>query len=366
MLKQISGIIVALGVLCSMFQANAVEIAKLDQSSAIVDSRSDADRNQALRQALFNVLQLNSGAKALKDNPQIAAIMGDASALVVQYSYDKTEAGLQLNATFDHDKIIKLLRDAGLPVWGKQRPLTLVWLASDISGESQLIADAAESTERNDFSKASTARGIPLVLPLLDLDDLMAVSVNDVRGMFANTVAKASLRYQADYFALASIQTVADQSIQFEVALYSKAAANNPYAPALATRSGTVASREEAIGEIMLSLSDYFVSQYAVTDSGLADVAEIEFSGIHAMRQLVAIDGFFSQLTVVKQFSVKSIKADRVRYQLQLIGSRDDLANVLRLEPRMSPLTTNESLPVATGTAESDAHLVGRYRWAEQ
>ncbi|KFZ37229.1 hypothetical protein HR45_11135 [Shewanella mangrovi] len=365
MLKQISGILAVLLLSLATNFAQAVEIAKLDQSTVVVDSRSHADRGQALQQALYNVLLLNSGAKELKDNPQIQAALPDAASLVVQYSYDKTEEGLQLKATFEHDKVIRLLRQAGLPVWGKQRPLTLVWLATDGTGERALLADGASSDERSQFALASNARGIPLMFPVMDLDDLMAVGVNDVRGMFADTVAKASVRYQADYFAMADMENAPDQSIQFQIALYSKSAAVNPYAPALVSRSGNAETRQEAIAEMMLSLSDYFVSQYAVTDSGTLDMAEIEFSDIQHMSQLVGIESFFSQLTVVKQFHVESIKGNTVRYQLQLIGSRDDLANVLRLEQRMSPVSST-SAPSGYATPISDSQLIGVYRWLGQ
>lgn len=369
MLKQIAGIIAAITLLMVSQIATAVEIGQLDQATVTVDSRSHHARNQALQQALFNVLLLNSGAKALQDNPQIQSVLKDASSMVVQYDYDQTSEGLQLNVTFDHDKLIRLLRDTNLPVWGKQRPLTLVWLASDSDGERHLVSDESTAAEHQAFIKASKSRGIPLMFPLLDLDDLMAVNVNDVRGQFTNTVAKASRRYAADYFAMVSFDNVGgnnadEQKVHYQAALYAQSADVNPYAPALVSRTGEADSREDAIDAIMLSLSDYFVQQYAATDSGQANAADIEFSNVAHMRQLVDIEAFFRQLTAVKHFNIKSIRGNHVIYQLQLFGSRDDLSNVLRLEQRIQADNDVAAMPLPS--ENSNNALIGVYRWNAQ
>ena len=374
MLKQIAGIIATVSLLMVSHIATAVEIGQLDQATVTVDSRSTHARNQALQQALFNVLLLNSGAKELQDNSQIQAALADASSMVVQYDYDQTNDGLQLNVTFDHDKVINLLRTTNLPVWGKQRPLTLVWLASDSDGERHLVSDESTSAEHQAFIKASKTRGIPLMFPLLDLDDLMAINVNDVRGQFTNTVAKASSRYAADYFAMVSFDsdvsatdstgtTAPASKVHYQAALYGKSAESNPYAPALVSSSGDADSREAAIDEMMLALSDYFVQQYAATDSGQANSADIEFSNVAHMRQLVEIEAFFRQLTAVKHFNIKSIRGNHVIYQLQLFGSRDDLSNVLRLEQRIQA-DPNVAAPLPTDN--SNNALIGVYRWNAQ
>lgn len=360
MLKYLSGIFATFGLLLATNMAGAVEIDQLDSSTVTVDSRANNDRASALQQALFNVLLLNSGAKELRGNAQIQTALANASSLVVQYSYEQSAEGLQLKATFEHDKVISLLREAGMPVWGKQRPLTLVWLASDTDGERHLVADESVAEERQAFAKASSVRGIPVMFPLLDLDDLMAVNVNDVRGQFADTVGNASARYQADYFAMVTFDTNADNQVHYQVSLFARSALATPYAAALVNRSGDAADRNTAIDEIMLSLSDYFVQQYAVTDSGQADVAQIEFSNVAHMRQLVDIESFFSQLSAVKNFYIKSVQGNHVIYQLQLFGSRDDLSNVLRLEQR---IRLDESQPMSSPMDSSSNNLIGIYRW---
>lgn len=360
MLKYLSGIFATISLLLATQMAAAVEIDQLDSSTVTVDSRANNDRSDALQQALFNVLLLNSGAKELRGNAQIQAALSNASSLVVQYSYEQAEDGLQLRATFEHDKVIRLLREAGLPVWGKQRPLTLVWLASDTEGERHLVADESAAEERQAFAKASRQRGIPLMFPLLDLDDLMAVNVNDVRGQFADTVAKASARYQADYFAMVTFDSSPDNQVQYQMSLYARSALATPFFTALVSRNGAAQDRAAAIDEIMLSLSDYFVQQYAVTDSGQADVAQIEFNNVAHMRQLVEIESFFSQLSAVKHFYIKSVQGNHVVYQLQLFGSRDDLSNVLRLEQR---IRLDENQPISSPMDSTTNNLIGVYRW---
>ena len=50
------------------------------------------------------------------------------------------------------------------------------------------------------------AKTMPVIFPLMDLDDLMNVNEADVQGNFPNAVYPTSQRYQADYFVLATLE----------------------------------------------------------------------------------------------------------------------------------------------------------------
>ncbi|MFQ6372372.1 DUF2066 domain-containing protein [Shewanella sp. YIC-542] len=323
--------------------ANGVEVAQLDQAVVNVDSRTDAQRDAAIREALTSVLLKNSGARSVLNNAMIAECLSQASAMVSQFGYFSEQGQLKLRAQFDHDKIVRLLRAAGEPVWGRQRPLTVFWLAADIDNQPQIVADSVTSDIRQLFSHISEQRGMPLLFPLMDLDDLQTVNVNDVRGQFASPVAQASARYQADYFALASMQSSAD-GIYYQIALYnSSTVPEQAFMRPLLSEQNTVASQHDAVAAMMLALSEYFVSRYAVADSGASQQTVVNFAGVN-QQQLVEIEGFLKQLTAVKSFAIRQLQGNRVSYQLQLFGSVAELKNLLGLESRISLLP-----PAATG-----------------
>lgn len=347
--------LISCSLLLGCLQANAVEVGQLDQAVVNVASRSDADRDAALREALGNVLLKNSGARGVLSNSMIAGRLSQASAMVTQFGYFDEQGQLKIRALFEHDKIIELLRTAGEPVWGRQRPLTLFWLATDSDGQAQLVADGTDSDERHLFAEASSQRGIPVLFPLMDLDDLQVVNINDVRGQFVDTVATASNRYQADYFALGSIASAAD-GVRYQIALYAKSATNQPFMLPLISDQNTVADKPAAVAAIMLALSDYFVSRYAVADSGESQQTTVSFAGI-TQKQLVEIEAFLKQLTAVKSFSMSQLQGDRVSYRLQLFGSVDELKNLFGLESRMTPQAASNSSDFETAVS------AGTYEW---
>ena len=105
-----------------------------------------------------------------------------------------------------------------MPVWGPERPLTLLWVAVDdgAGGRALLGAneaarvrragDAAETelltTVRAEIVAAADERGLPIAWPLLDLEDLNAVDVHGrlgrVRRSDRRGVGALSCRRRAD------------------------------------------------------------------------------------------------------------------------------------------------------------------------
>jgi hypothetical protein len=115
---------------------------------------------------------------------------------------------------FSGSQVESALTQAGMPVLGPERPLTLLWVAIDdgVGGRALLGAN-----ETNDLGAAATPRlteliesvraeivataderGMPIAWPLLDLEDLNAVTFTDVWGGFDDRIVAASMRYRAD------------------------------------------------------------------------------------------------------------------------------------------------------------------------
>ena len=88
-----------------------------------VASQGDAERAEALKSALGDVVVRVSGDKGVLARPDIAKAVGDAERYVQQFSYQQevvTEAGqaqvrLTLVAHFDRDAVDRLLRNTGSP-----------------------------------------------------------------------------------------------------------------------------------------------------------------------------------------------------------------------------------------------------------
>jgi hypothetical protein len=328
--------------------ANATEVTVLDESLVPVETRSGAERNKAISVALQNVILKNSGAAAALTNPMVMAKVKSPNTLISQYGYHDIDGELFLKVNFDHKRILELLREAQLPVWGKQRPLTLVWLVEDLDGERSIVNDASDYDSRQLFKQNSEAKGVPLLFPLMDLDDNMKISVNDVRGMFVDQVEQASFRYQADYFVIASIGPDV-KGVEFSVSLFARDTKDQDTPTPLVSKRQVVADTNEAVMGIISTVSEYYVSRYAIADTGAQLNSAITFVDITDMQQLVEIEKYLKQLSAVKSVNVSQMLGSSVTYNLELFGTLDDLHRLMALEPRVF-----ETRSIAKGEMDSN------------
>ena len=116
-----------------------------------------------------------------------------------------------LTVTFDALSIVRELRTLDQPVWGPERPLTLMWVAVDAgfgqrgilsaqfpeAHNEPVIAELKDRLRQKLFNVADV-RGLPVTLPLLDLEDMASLSFADIWGGFNDRIRKASARYHAD------------------------------------------------------------------------------------------------------------------------------------------------------------------------
>lgn len=354
---------------CLLFQTHmvsAAQISQLDETLVQVESRSAGERKKAISAGLKNIVLKNSGAQASLTHPNIQAKIKNPASLLRQYGYQEIEGKLFLKVNFDHQQIIKLLRDAQLPVWGKQRPLTLMWLVEENGEGRQIINDASLLESRTQFQLASENSGVPLMFPVMDLDDNMKVAVSDIRGMFVDQVANASQRYQADYFVMASLDTRGGEEVKYQFSLYPKGSGQSLLAP-LTMKRGIAGDTRLAVIDIISAVSDYYVSQYAIADSGIDLDSYVTFIDITEMKQLVEIEKYLKQLSAVKSVQLTQLHGTSVKFKLDLFGTVEDLHRLMKLEPRVIVLEPNQPVNMPTDGFDvlpnSEQKTSPKYRW---
>ncbi|WOT03724.1 DUF2066 domain-containing protein [Shewanella youngdeokensis] len=334
-------------------QANATEIGHLDESLVLIESRAIQLRDQAIKKGLEDVILKNSGTQRALSHPDVVKQLANAKGIMTQYGYQELDGELLLQVSFDHQRVISLLRQAGLPVWGAQRPLTLVWLVEDGATERQILADESQSPTREAFNTQADNRGVPLLFPLMDLDDAMQVGVNDIRGQFTDTVANASSRYQSNYFIVATVATV-DIGFEYQMSLYPvERAKGSSQHTAITNRSGRVATIEEAVIAITTATSEYYVGQYAIADSGEKLTTKIAFTDITQMKQIVEIEQYLNQLSAVKSVSIAQVKGQDVEFNVALFGDEDDLHRLIKLDSRIAVMSDITSTRTRSSGLES-------------
>lgn len=179
----------------------AEEVEGLYQADVPVSSQGRKERAQALGVALERVLIKVSGDAGVARYPGVKGALTSPLGYLQRYGYrtltqTATEGQVAfqvLTVQFDPGAVNKLLRRAGLSVWPKARPAVLVWLAVERGGNRTLVSKSDEVARALEIE--GERRGIPLIMPLLDLTDRSALSVSDLWGLFHDRISAASERY---------------------------------------------------------------------------------------------------------------------------------------------------------------------------
>ncbi|CAD5198151.1 DUF2066 domain-containing protein [Pseudomonas sp. FEN] len=160
-----------------------------------VGSQAPEERNQASQRALETlVLRLTGDPKALQ-SPGLAEVRKDPQQIISQYGYDAGPPE-SLQVDFDPVSTDRALRGAGLALWGSNRPAILGWWLNDATDGSNLVGDGQAAAEP--LRRAAQHRGLPLRLPLADLDEQIVATAKNLEGSDASPLRAVSERYGAD------------------------------------------------------------------------------------------------------------------------------------------------------------------------
>jgi hypothetical protein len=175
--------------------SHAETLSGLYQVREPVNGQSPQEREQATQRALDTlVLRLTGDAKA-PQNPGLAAIRKDPQQIISRYGYDAGPPE-SLKVDFDPASTDRALRQAGLALWGSNRPSILGWWLNDSAEGASLVGDGQASAVP--LRRAAQHRGLPLRLPLGDLDEQIVATAPTLEGNDPAPLRAVSQRYAAD------------------------------------------------------------------------------------------------------------------------------------------------------------------------
>jgi hypothetical protein len=163
---------------------------------------------QVDRVGMTQLLTRVTGRRDAANAPELAPLIDGASALVTSRSrVDRERDSVGFNAA----AIVAALSRANWPIWGAERPSTLLWIAVDFGDGQRALMGATPSTDewslelaelmmqlRDELEAVANERGLPISYPLLDPEDRSAIGFAEVWGGFEGLIAGASERYNAD------------------------------------------------------------------------------------------------------------------------------------------------------------------------
>ncbi|HET7608449.1 MAG TPA: DUF2066 domain-containing protein [Gammaproteobacteria bacterium] len=191
--------------------SGAATLANLYTITVPADPAAADQREAATQAAMAGVLIRITGSRNAPVDPALQPLIAKPDAYLSSYGVDRQGRAL---VGFSPGQIERVLTELGKPVWGPERPLTLLWVAIDDGAGGRALLGAGESSDcgmpmtprmaeqsgnvREEIVAAAEERGVPIAWPLLDLQDLDAVTCTDVWGGFEDEIVAASARYRAD------------------------------------------------------------------------------------------------------------------------------------------------------------------------
>ncbi len=337
-----ASLLTALVLCCAAVAVGPAHAARVDDlysaTVPVTDASADATR-AAFAEALRRVLVKVTGRDAAGRDPTVTSRFGDPQALVQQFRRD----GSGLWAQFDAAAIRKGLEAAGLPVWGENRPATVVWLAYDTGGgERDVLAgggtdDALSATLRRDLLEAAAARAVPVVLPLRDSQDLAAVTYADLWGDFTAPVVNASARYEADAVLIgrARLFPVGLPDVRWTLLVGDER---------VDWRGG--------LGDGPAGLAEHLAERLASSATG-GHTLRLGVAGIHTFDDYGLVLGYLQGLDVVESLSPVALVADEITFELKLRGDRELLERSLAVGRIVEPGGAGET-PLSPARVPAD------------
>jgi hypothetical protein len=331
--------------------------------SVTTDSEVRDPRADAIRRGMMLLLTRITGRQQAAAYPELRELIDNAGGRYYA-GYDNL-SGNEVRVSFNAFEVNQTLTRLNMPIWGDERPATLLWLAADFGdGErAELMADDRAAPLRagavagvpsqplseesaalfdeitGEILRAADERGLPIVLPELDAEDRAFVRFADVWGGFDQFVERAAERYDVEAILIARVvRTGLGTEVHWTA------------------RRGdlreTLTTPRPRMG--IDWLADEFAAQY--TTVGGARITFVTIRGIRSWTDWRVVDAL-SSLSIVESAVPDSIAGDELVLRVAARGDDEQLARLVTLDGRLRRVEDEPGLvfaPASTGVQSRD------------
>lgn len=318
-----------LAIISMLFSMHSIALPEISSYQGVVPAENTSEeqlREQALEQVLIKV----SGNTRITKLDDSKALAKDMPSLLAQFGYQNINGKRFYFTLFDKRKINSALTAMQQPIWGETRPSPLIWLVNE---NRTLTSENMINSQQDDLvswglKKAQLARGVTVEFPLIDLDDSLAVSASDINGRFYQTVAEASIRYDAEYFVLANLsETSSGQwQLKWELVQHVAQTKNNQ----LLIKQTNSGDKSEVMSAMLNNIADYYAQQFAILEiKGHKSTQILTINNIHSLSNLMHLNKVLNDLNAVDTFEIVNITEQQVELSVALKGGLMSLKNAL-------------------------------------
>ena len=307
-----------------VYPAHAVRMQNLYEAAVPVADQSPDTRKAALREILRSVVVKVTGQGVIPNSFFQPPPRMDN--LVEQFGYESrsvennNQRQLYLWSRLNPVRVKQLIRQAGLPIWPEERPATLVWLAVDDTADRQILAEGDEHIVLDSLQLAAEHRGLPIVLPLMDLEESSMVEYESIAAMQMDPLRIPSGKYASHHVLVGHIQRV-DKGLwraRWKLMGEDEQVITTPVGPL----ADIVAS---GINPLASRIAGQFSSVTYIDSEQYIDLAIDDINGAADYARSL---NYLESLSLVSQVDVVGVQDRKVNFRLH---TKADLASVLQV-----------------------------------
>ena len=225
---------------------------------------------------------------------------------------------------FDGPAIESWLTQNGQPLWGHERPTTLVLLGVQSGAQSGVVTTDETSDLKSAIDAAAAVRGVPLVWPSNAELQKFHIDYSLVSTGSPSTFTEIARRMGSD-------------AVLVGRASGAGANANVRWTHLFQDRSSEYSGTLEGVNRA----ADLYAGMFAA--SGALVPVDIEVSGLNDLRDYASLQSYLESLTFISHVSVEALSGDTVRFRLSTRGGQDSLQRALSLNGRLQPAAAGEN-----------------------
>ncbi len=261
-------------------------------------------------------------------NPYVSS---DDNTALTEAVIPEVQDVLRLNVVFQADAIKALLNQAGAPFWQANRPGVLVWLVEQSGGQQRIINAELAPQFYNALNQAAEARGVPLIQPLLDLEELNQIGAADLWDLSIPVIDSASQRYDNGAVLVGKFSQAYDKSWFGQwMLLYRGDRQIEHY-------------RDTELADFFIQGSDLVADRLAADYAVAVNQAQrnnnltIKFSGIKDHTDYLALSEYLRQVPALKAIQLSHIDGKHCYFSLEGSDDIDQVRALIELNDRLVP-----------------------------
>jgi hypothetical protein len=285
------------------------------------------------------VLVKLTGDRTAMDSPAAAKLYAHADKYLQGFGYRTDAKGNNVFwGKFEPGLLDGAARSAGFKVWSRDRPSVLVWLTLEENGQRRLLNPNENTNYIKYLQDKAGERGLPLLMPLVDLQDEALLKVPDLWEGFKDVIVQSGSRYKAD-IVLAGLITVAGPEQWLTRWTLYAGSDDTPYA-----WNGNPAKPDAALAEAIDLASDALAQGKIKRKAPDPPVRfELVVQGIGSFSDYARIQQYLASIAAVKQVDIKRMEGERAVFAVSAIGGLETVAEAINLGTTLQAVSTDDA-----------------------